>query len=343
MSQYTVQLFITQRWNVLKKQKPSEKEVFALQFILLEGQFVTNLLKMKQANLLCELPKVKSSDMLVSTAFRLLWKLRNRQRSSLFHWPLLSSVTAIDSPIMTVCQDVSLQHKTLSCQSWLEHTYLLCGTLNTALARRDTGLWEYEFPATWGDTSWEGARRRAAPIKNSRMTRKTIATSGVGPEAQSLRVNTSPCFSSPSFSLLYCSAFLSLKENREGAPSPGATSFTARRPKGSGAKHKGCGHCHSPQSPATLKATFQSKTPPPRQRTGTGRSGPPWDTSRRRSHVSTSAENQRKVARTRRKPHVCQGLRVFLHSAVSFKMLIVLHQPYTHLYKWRAKLKNKPL
>lgn len=29
-----------------------------------------------------------------------------------FHWPLLSSVTAIDSPIMTVCQRVFLPHKT---------------------------------------------------------------------------------------------------------------------------------------------------------------------------------------------------------------------------------------
>lgn len=46
-------------------------------------QFVTNLLMMKQANMLSELPKVKSPDMLFSTVFPSLWKLWNRQRSSL--------------------------------------------------------------------------------------------------------------------------------------------------------------------------------------------------------------------------------------------------------------------
>ncbi|TNN85584.1 hypothetical protein EYF80_004217 [Liparis tanakae] len=51
-------------------------------------------------------------------------------------------------------------------------------------------------------------------------------------------------------------------EQRERGTFPGAASFTARGPKGSGAKHKGSGHCHSPQSPAILKATFQSRRPP---------------------------------------------------------------------------------
>lgn len=72
-------------------------------------------------------------------------------------------------------------------------------------------------------------------------------------------------------SLVSCSAFLSLKENREGHRPPGAASFTAHCPKESRAKHKGGGHCHSPQSPTTLKATFQSKTPAPLPDSGQGR------------------------------------------------------------------------
>lgn len=97
--------------------------------------------------------------------------------------------------------------------------------------------------------------------------------------------------------LLSCSTFLSSLENRERGTFPGATSFTALGPKGSRPKHKGSGHCHSPQSPTILKATFQSKIPPPRLtlphplRTGTGQSWPPWDTSDGRSSVSTSATN----------------------------------------------------
>lgn len=64
-------------------------------------------------------------------------------------------------------------------------------------------------------------------------------------------------------SLLSCSAFLSSPEKRERGTFPGAASFTAHGPKGSRGKHKGSGHCHSPQSPAVLKATFQSKNAPP--------------------------------------------------------------------------------
>lgn len=110
---------------------------------------------MKKANMSCELMKVKSSDMLFSTAFPLRCESAGKraalQLGRSFQRPLLSSVTPIDSPIKPVCQDVSPPHKTPSCHSWLQRTYLLCSTLNTALTRHYRGLWEYEFPVTWGE------------------------------------------------------------------------------------------------------------------------------------------------------------------------------------------------
>ncbi len=220
-----------------------------------------------------------------------------------FHWPLLSSVTAVDSPIMTVCQHVFLLHKTPSWQHWLEHTYLLKTTLNTTLTRRYRGLWEYEFHVTEGDRGCtEGAWQQATQIWDLRLTGKTIATQGVGLEAQRPRSKPESILLSaflypPYAPLLRCFSVL-VGEQWVRGTFPGAASFTAHSPKGSRAKHKGSGHCHSPQSPAILKATFQSKMPPPRLtlsqplRTGTGQSGLPWDTSRGRSHVSTSATHR---------------------------------------------------
>lgn len=147
-------------------------------------------------------------------------------------------------------------------------------------------------------------RREEHGIWDLRLTGKTIATRGVGPEAQ--RPCSKPksillsAFLYPPFApLLLCFSAL-VGEQRERGTFPGAASFTAHGPKGSRAQHKGSGHCHSPQSPTSLKATFQSKmSPSPARltlphplRTGTGQSGPPWDTSRGRSHVSTSVTHR---------------------------------------------------
>lgn len=176
---------------------------------------------------------------------------------------------------------------------------MLRATLNTALTRHYRGLWEYEFPVTEGNGgSTGGAWQQATQIWDLRLTGKTIATRGVGPEAQRPRSKPEsillPAFLYPPFApLLLCFSVFS-REQRVRGTFPGAASFIAHGPKGSRAKHKGSGHCHSPQSPAILKATFQSKMPPPclilphPLRTGMGQSGPPWDTSSGRSHVSTS-------------------------------------------------------
>lgn len=99
------------------------------------------------------------------------------------------------------------------------------------------------------------------------MTRKTIATRGDGPEARRRRSKPEsillPAFLYPPFAPLLPGFSVLDGEQRERGTFPGAASFTARGPKGSGAQHKGSGHCHSPQSPAVLKATFQSKNAPP--------------------------------------------------------------------------------
>lgn len=243
---------------------------------------------MKQANTL-ELPKVKSSDMLFFHGFPFAVKALKQaalQIGRSLHWPLLSSVMAVDWAIMTVCHDVFLLHKTLSCHCWLEHTYLLRTTLNTALACRYRGLWEYEFPVTDGDRGCAGgALRKAAQIWDLRLTGKTIATRGVGREAQRLRSKPKSilfsAFLYPPFASLLLHFSVLAGEQRERGTFPGATSFTAPGPKGSRAKYKGSGHCHSPQSHTILKATYQSKMPPPCLTlphplwTGTGQSGLP--------------------------------------------------------------------
>jgi len=106
----------------------------------------------------------------------------------------------------------------------------------------------------------------AAHIWHLRLTRKTIATRGVGPEAQRPRSKPKSilllAFLYPPFALLLLRFSVLAGEQRERGTFPGAASFTAQGPKGSRAKHKGSGHCHSPQSPTILKATFQSRMPP---------------------------------------------------------------------------------
>lgn len=87
---------------------------------------------------------------------------------------------------------------------------------------------------------------------------KTIATGEVGRDSFILLSAFSSLSSRSSVARLFL-------ENREGEghlpPRPHHSLPTV--PKGSRAEHKGSGHCHSPQSPYTLKATFQSKIPPP--------------------------------------------------------------------------------
>lgn len=130
-----------------------------------------------------------------------------------------------------------------------------------------------------------------------RLTGKTIATRGVGREAQRLLSKPKSilflAFLYPPFPSLLLHFSVLVGEQRERGTFPGATSFTAPGPKGSRAKYKGSGHCHSPQSHTILKATFQSKMPPPcltlphPLRTGTGQSEPLWYASKDRSHVSS--------------------------------------------------------
>ena len=69
--------------EMLSRRKQRLKVAFYFSVDAPQGQFVTNLLTMKQANAPCEPPKVKSSDMLFSTVSPSLWKLWNRQRSRL--------------------------------------------------------------------------------------------------------------------------------------------------------------------------------------------------------------------------------------------------------------------
>lgn len=186
---------------------------------------------------------------------------------------------------------------------------MLWTTLNTALTRHYRGLWEYEFPVTEGDRGCiGGAWQQATQIWDLRLTGNTIATTRVGPEARRPRSKPESillwAFLYPPFAPLLLRFSVLAGEQRERGTFPGAASFTAHGPKGSRAKHKGSGHCHSPQSPTILKATFQSKMPPPRLTlphplwTGTGQCGPPWDTSSGRIHVSTSAT--RRMWNTRR-------------------------------------------
>lgn len=256
---------------------------------------------MEQANTRCELPKVKSSDMRFFHAFPEAVKAVKQAALQLgrsFHWPLLSSVTAVDSPIMTVCQDVSPLHKTPSCQRWLEHTYLLKATLNTALTRRYRGLWEYEFPVTRGKQRLDGW---SAAASSTNMGSKIdwqnhsnmrgwpwSAASPSKPESILL-----PAFLHPPFAPL-------LLGFSEGAPSPGPHHSLPMVPKEAEPSTKAAviAILHSP--PPSWKPHFNLKHPPPPSPprlilphppwTGTGQSGPPWDTSSGRSQGSTSQD-----------------------------------------------------
>lgn len=126
-----------------------------------------------------------------------------------------------------------------------------------------------------------------------RLTGKTIATRGLGHEARRPRSKPEsillPSFLRSSPAPLFCPGW----RTGWGGPFPGAASFTAPDPKGSRARHKSSGHCHSPQSPAILKGTFESRMPPPLTPPHSApppadRDGPPRDTSRGRSRVWTS-------------------------------------------------------
>lgn len=143
-----------------------------------------------------------------------------------------------------------------------------------------------------------GVRRQGTQIWALRLTGKTMATRGAGPEAQRPRSKPESilllALLHPPFApLLLCFSVLAGEQRKRGT-FPGAASLTAHHPKGSRERHKGSGHCHSPQSPAILKATFQSRRPPPHLtlshllRTGKGQNGLPWDTFSGRSHVFTS-------------------------------------------------------
>lgn len=153
---------------------------------------------------------------------------------------------------------------------------------------------------------WQGLHKRSMAASNTNMgskidwknhsNKRGRPWSAASPfKAESILLSA---FLYPPFAPLLLRFSVLAGEQKVRGTFPGAASFTAYGPKGSRAKHKGSGHCHSPQSPTIVKATFQSKMPPPRLtlphplRTGTGQSGPPWDTSSGRSHVSTSATHR---------------------------------------------------
>lgn len=98
--------------EMLSRRKQKLEVAFFFSVDGLWGQFVTNLLMMKQVNIRCELPKVKSSDMLFSTVFPSLWKLWSRQRSRL------------DAPFTDLC--------VISHGCWLSHNDCLSGCLSPA-------------------------------------------------------------------------------------------------------------------------------------------------------------------------------------------------------------------
>lgn len=207
------------------------------------------------------------------------WKKAALQLGRSFQRPLLSSVTPIDSPIKPVCQDVSPPHKTPSCHSWLQRTYLLCSTLNTALSRHHRALWEYEFPVTWGEQKVTKVGKEHDSRRHKYWIWDWLGNHS-NRRGRPRLVHT--------FFALLCRR--SALEKERGTFPRGRIIHCPRSPKEAGAKHKGSGHCHSPQSPTPLKATFQSKTPPEPLhrplRTGTGQRGELWDASSRRSFWS---------------------------------------------------------
>lgn len=190
-------------------------------------------------------------------------------------WTLLSLTSAVISHGCWLSNNdclsgrLSAAQKPLSCQRWLERTYLLKTTLNTALTRRYRGLWEYEFPVTEGD---KGLQRRSMAASNTNMGSKIDwknhsnmrgwPWSAASPFKD--RVNTSLGFSITSFRSSPASAFLSSPENREwGAPSPGPHHSLPMVPKEAEPNTKAAviAILHSP--PLSWKPHFNLKCPLP--------------------------------------------------------------------------------
>lgn len=231
-------------------------------------KFVTNLLMMKQANMRCELPKVKSSDMLFFPRFSL--RCESCETGSAPDWTLLSLTSAVISHGCWLSNNDCLSGRLSAAQN-----PVLSALIGTHIFAQDhikhcshsplQGIMWIWVPCHRG---LQGLDRRSMAASNTNMGSKIdwknhSNTRGRPWSAASpfkARVNTSLGFSLPSFrsspAPLFC------PEQRVRGTFPGAASFTAHGPKGSRAKHKGSGHCHSPQSPTILKATFQSKMPP---------------------------------------------------------------------------------
>lgn len=176
---------------------------FYFSAVALLCQFVTNWSMMKQANMPCEFAKGEIHRHALFHGFP--FTVKGLKQAALqigrsFHWPLLSSVTAVDSPIMTNCQDVFLQHKTPSCQGWLECTYLPKTTLNTAPHPPPQGIMGIWVPC---HRVWHELSRTVANNANmgSKIDWKNHSNKRVWPWSVPVqsRVNSSLCFSLPSF------------------------------------------------------------------------------------------------------------------------------------------------
>lgn len=167
--------------------KESLMVAFALQFFLLE----TNLLQIcwwwnKQTCCLncqrwnhptCSFPRFSLRCESSETGSAPAWTLLSLTSAVISHGYWLSNNDCL-SARLSAAQNTSRQ-------SWSERTYLLCAAQNAALTSRYRGLWEYEFPVIEGDRGGAGRTwQRATQIWDLRLTSKTIATRGVGPEAR---------------------------------------------------------------------------------------------------------------------------------------------------------------